>query len=448
MGLTKIKKGLDLPLQGSPDLSLVKEKKVAKVALLGDDYVGLKPTMEVQVGDEVKLGQLLFTDKKMPGVKYTAPGSGKIVEINRGEKRAFKSIVIELSGDNEIEFKAHSVQEVDQLNREAVQTQLIDSGLWTAMRARPFSRTANPETTPDSIFITATDTNPLAPSLDKIIEGKEKEIEAGIKILSKLTEGNIYFCKTPELDVKLPALNNLSVEDFTGPHPAGLAGTHIHFLDPVGKNKTAWYLNVEDVIRFGILFLTGKISVDQTIALAGPSVKEPCLVKTRMGADLAEVTKDELSEGDNRIITGSVFSGLTADGFTSYLGRFHRQISVLPEGREEKFLGWLAPGSDVYSVKNTVISKLFNKTLKLTTALNGGHRAIVPIGSFEKVMPLDILPTYLLRAISINDVEESEQLGCLELDEEDLALCTFVCPSKNDYGAILRETLTIIEKEG
>jgi len=448
MGLTKIKKGLDLPLLGSPDLSLVKEKKVTKVALLGDDYVGLKPTMEVQVGDEVKLGQLLFTDKKMPGVKYTAPGSGKVVEINRGEKRAFKSIVIELSGENEVEFKSYSLQEIDTLDRKALQAQLIDSGLWTAMRARPFSRVANPEITPSSIFITSIDTNPLAPSLDKVVEGKEKEIEAGIKVLSKFTKGNIYFCKSPELNVKLSSVKNLQVEDFTGPHPAGLTGTHIHFLDPVGKNKTAWYLNIEDVIRYGIFFLTGKISVDQMISLAGPAVKEPCLVKTRIGSCLNEIVKDEIVKGDNRVITGSVFSGLTAEGYTSYLGRFHRQVTVLPEGREEKFLGWLVPGSDVYSVKNTVISKLFNKRLKLTTALNGGHRAIVPVGSFEKVMPLDILPTYLLRAISIHDVEESEQLGCLELDEEDLALCTFVCPSKNDYGAILRETLTIIEKEG
>lgn len=448
MGLTKIKKGLDLPLKGSPDLSLVKEKKVTKAALLGDDYVGLKPTFEVQIGDEVKLGQLLFTDKKMPGVKYTSPGAGKVIEINRGEKRAFKSIVIELTGDSQIEFKTFSSQEIDTLDKENVKTQLIDSGLWTAMRARPFSRVANPEIVPDSIFITSIDTNPLAPSLDKVVEGREKEIEAGVKVLSKLTDGKIYFCKSPELNVKLPSVEKLQTEDFAGLHPAGLVGTHIHFLDPVGKNKTAWYLNIEDVIRFGILFLTGKISVEQTIAIAGPSVKEPCLVKTRIGADLTELTKNELTDEENRIITGSVFSGLTAEGITAYLGRFHRQVSVLPEGNKPEFLGWLAPGSEVYSVKNTVISKLFNKALKLTTALNGGHRAIVPIGSFEKVMPLDIIPTYLLRALSIHDVEESEQLGCLELDEEDLALCTFVCPSKNDYGTILRETLTIIEKEG
>ncbi len=449
MGLTKIKKGLTLPITGDPEQVISESNIPKRVAALGDDYVGMKPTMEVKVGDRVKLGQVLFSDKKMPAVKYTSPGAGKVIEINRGEKRHFLSVVIELDGNEEITFQSYSETKLDSLTRKEIVDQLLDSGLWTSLRARPFSRVANPDVQPHSIFITAMDTNPLAPDVDKIIEGNKPNFITGLKILSRLTEGKLHLCKSPAAKIPANGVDRLNIEEFDGPHPAGNVGTHIHFLDPVGRNKTIWHISAQDVISVGILFSTGKLNTERIVSLAGPGVKNPRLIRTRMGAAISDIVEGELNEGDNRVISGSVFMGHSAEGPVDYLGRYHQQISVLVEWRDRKFFGWLSLGSNLFSVKRILISSLTpKKKFNFTTALQGGKRAIVPSGSYEKVMPLDILPTYLLRALAVSDVEESEALGCLELDEEDLSLCTFVCPSKIDHGINLRRTLTIIEKEG
>ncbi|MEJ2536343.1 MAG: Na(+)-translocating NADH-quinone reductase subunit A [Calditrichia bacterium] len=449
MGLTKIKKGLTLPITGDPEQVISESNIPKRVAVLGDDYVGMKPTMEVKVGDRVKLGQVLFSDKKMPAVKYTSPGAGKVIEINRGEKRHFLSVVIELDGNEEITFQSYSETKLDSLTRKEIVPQLLDSGLWTSLRARPFSRVANPDVQPHSIFITAMDTNPLAPDVDKIIEGNKPNFITGLKILSRLTEGKLHLCKSPAAKIPVNGVDRLNIEEFDGPHPAGNVGTHIHFLDPVGRNKTIWHISAQDVISVGILFSTGKLNTERIVSLAGPGVKNPRLIRTRMGAAISDIVEGELNEGDNRVISGSVFMGHSAEGPVDYLGRYHQQISVLVEWRDRKFFGWLSLGSNLFSVKRILISSLTpKKKFNFTTALQGGKRAIVPSGSYEKVMPLDILPTYLLRALAVSDVEESEALGCLELDEEDLSLCTFVCPSKIDHGINLRRTLTIIEKEG
>ena len=449
MGLTKIKKGLTLPITGDPEQVISESNIPKRVAVLGDDYVGMKPTMEVKVGDRVKLGQVLFSDKKMPAVKYTSPGAGKVIEINRGEKRHFLSVVIELDGNEEITFQSYSETKLDSLTRKEIVDQLLDSGLWTSLRARPFGRVANPDVQPHSIFITAMDTNPLAPDVDKIIEGNKPNFNTGLKILSRLTEGKLHLCKSPAAKIPVNGVDRLNIEEFDGPHPAGNVGTHIHFLDPVGRNKTIWHISAQDVISVGILFSTGKLNTERIVSLAGPGVKNPRLIRTRMGAAISDIVEGELNEGDNRVISGSVFMGHSAEGPVNYLGRYHQQISVLVEWRDRKFFGWLSLGSNLFSVKRILISSLTpKKKFNFTTALQGGKRAIVPSGSYEKVMPLDILPTYLLRALAVSDVEESEALGCLELDEEDLSLCTFVCPSKIDHGINLRRTLTIIEKEG
>jgi Na+-transporting NADH:ubiquinone oxidoreductase subunit A len=449
MGHIQIKKGLNVPITGEAQQVISEGNLPGRVALLGDDYVGMKPTMAVQVGDKVKLGQLLFTDKKMPGVRFTSPGAGTVLEINRGEKRKFESIVIELQGDEEISFISYNAQQIETLSREKVQEQLVESGLWTALRARPFGHVANPEVKPHSIFITVMDSNPLAPQVEKIIEVNKQNFITGLRILSCLTEGKLYLCKYPGNNIPEINLDRLMVEEFSGPHPAGLPGTHIHFLDPVDRHKTVWYISAQDVIAIGVLFLTGKLHVERIISLAGPAVKNPRLIRTRLGASLTDLTSGELKEGDNRIISGSVLSGHTATRHVAFLGRYHQQVSALPEGRQRKFLGWLGIGFNLFSVKPILASSFTpQKKFNFTTAVNGGKRAIVPIGSYEKVMPLDILATYLLRSLAVSDVEEAEGLGCLELDEEDLALCTFVCPSKIDHGLNLRRTLNIIEKEG
>jgi Na+-transporting NADH:ubiquinone oxidoreductase subunit A len=445
MAKIKIKKGLDLPLNGSPKQEISKTILTKKVAILGDDYVGMKPTMLVAVGDEVKKGQLLFTDKKTPGVKFTAIAAGKIVEINRGDKRAFKSMVIEKSGSDEITFKSYSENEISNLTADSIKENLIESGVWTSLRVRPFSKVADPTTTPNSIFVTAMDTNPFAPSIEKVLEGKEKAFENGLKVLGNLTEGNVFLCKAPNSKVPTIDSKKLKVEEFEGPHPSGLVGTHIHFLDPVSANKKVWYVNAQDVAAIGNLFTSGKINTDRIISVAGSQVKLSTLIKTEIGADLIELTTDALTEGENRIISGSVLTGHHADGYVSYLGRYHQQVSVIEEDRKRELFGWVNPFGNRFSVKSVVMPK---KKLNFSTSLHGGKRAIVPVGSYEQVMPLDILPNYLLRALAVNDIEEAEQLGCLELDEEDLALCTFVCPSKIDHGANLRSNLTQIEKEG
>ncbi|UCF63117.1 MAG: Na(+)-translocating NADH-quinone reductase subunit A [bacterium] len=449
MGLTKITKGLNVPITGTPEQVIGEGNIPKKVAILGDDYVGMKPTMEVQEGEKVKTGQLLFTDKKLPKVRYTSPGSGTVIEINRGEKRKFLSVVIELDKDDEITFPSYSEKDMAALGREKVVDQLLESGLWTALRTRPLGKVANPDSSPHSIFITAMNSEPLGPDVSKIIEVNRQNFITGLEILSKLTEGKLFLCKYPDTNIPTADLPQLSVEEFSGPHPSGLAGTHIHFLDPVGRKKIVWYLNAQDVIAVGVLFTTGKLSTERIVALAGPSVKNPRLIRTRLGAALDDVVTGELKEGENRLISGSVLSGHKAAGPVAYLGRFHQQISVIPEGRQRKFFGWLSLGFNLYSVKRILASSLIpGKKYDFTTAQHGGYRSIVPIGSYEKVMPLDILATYLLRAIAVMDVEEAENLGCLELDEEDLALCTFVCPSKIDHGQNLRQTLNLIEKEG
>ena len=449
MGVTKIKKGLDLPIQGEPSSELDESKVVKRVALLGNDYVGLKPTLAVAVGEKVKLGQLLFTDKKMEGVKYTSPGAGTVVEINRGEKRHFLSMVIELEGNEEINFKSYSDSEIPSLNKDVIKDQLIESGVWTSLRERPFSKVANPLVEPKAIFVTAMDSNPLAPSVSKILQGKEASFKNGLRILSKLTDGTLYLCKEEGSSIPETQLHNFKVEEFSGVHPKGLAGTHIHFLDNAHRNKKIWYINAQDVVTIGLLFTTGKINVERIITIGGPAVKNPRYIKTRIGAYIDDLVRGELTDVSNRVISGSVLYGRKATSVEGYLGMYHQQISVIEEHTKRDFLGWVMPSSKLYSLKKVMLSSFTpSKKFNFTSALNGGKRAIVPSGSYESVTPLDVESTYLLRALAVDDVEEAEKLGCLELDEEDLALCTFVCPSKIDHGVNLRRTLTLIDKEG
>lgn len=446
--MIKITKGLNLPIAGEPNQRVAEAKTTQSVALLGHDYVGLMPTMAVQVGDLVAKGQVLFTDKNLPRLKFAAPGAGTVVAINRGRKRALISVVIELSGEDEVAFRVYPEGKLSTLDRDQVVEQLLHSGLWTALRARPFGRVANPGRPPHSIFITAMDTNPLAPAVQRMFEGCEREFVNGTRIVAKLTAGTVFLCKAPDTSIPAMDIENLAVREFSGPHPAGNVGTHIHFLDPVHRGKTVWHIGCQDVIAVGRLFTTGQLPVDRLISLAGPSVKQPRLIRTRLGASIGELTAGELQAGEHRRISGSVLSGVQAVGPAAFLGRYQQQISVVPEGRERELLVWLRPGLDVYSIKNIVLSKLIpGKEFAMTTSTHGDVRAILPNYDYERVMPLDIMPLFLLRALAVNDTEEAENLGCLELEEEDLALCAFVCPSKQDFGPMLRRNLETIEQE-
>ena len=445
--MIKINKGLDLPIAGAPEQVVSATLGARAVALVGSDYVGMKPTMKVKEGDRVKLGQVIFTDKKTPGVQYTAPGAGVVREVNRGERRVLQSVVIELDEQEEsVEFSSYTADQLAQLSREQVEENLVQSGLWTALRTRPFSRVPQLGTTPSSIFVTAIDTNPLAADPAPIVEAEAESFKQGLTVLTRMGAGKVFLCQ--EAGRNLPSVEGVTVEEFAGKHPAGNPGTHIHFLDPVSRNKVAWYLNYQDVIAIGKLFTTGKLSVERVVALAGPQVEKPTLLRTRLGVSLDELTAGRVKGENNRVLSGSVWNGVSASGPLGYLGRYHTQVSVLEEGDTREFMGWVAPGSNKYSVLRMFASMFTpGKKFDLTTSTNGSERAMMPVGQFEKLMPLDILPTQLLRALVTGDIVTAMQLGCLELDEEDLALCTFACPGKYEYGPILRDNLTRIENE-
>ncbi len=444
--MIKIKKGLDIPLAGSPKQDIHDGPSIKHVAVLGEEYVGMRPTMLVEVGDRVKKGQALFEDKKNPGVFFTASVAGTVKEINRGAKRVLQSVVIEADGDDSVTFDSFSAAELASLTAEQVKKNLTASGLWTALRTRPFSTSPAVDSTPRAIFVTAMDTNPLAADPTVVIAQRSTDFSNGLTVLSRLSD-KVYLCKKAGSNV--PSVPVVQVEEFDGPHPAGLPGTHIHFLDPVSIKKVVWHINYQDVIAIGALFTSGQLNAERVISLAGPVVKNPRLVKTVLGASIAELTAGELQDGQNRIISGSVLSGAAAGGVHGYLGRFHNQVSVLAEGYDKEFFGWAMPGADKFSVTRAYLSHLNPKRLfNMTTSTNGSSRAMVPIGNYERVMPLDILPTLLLRDLLVGDTDGAVSLGCLELDEEDLALSTFVCPGKYDYGIALRDCLTTIQKEG
>lgn len=442
--MIEIKTGLDLPIKGSPKQEVGEANAVTSVAIVGSDYPGMKPTMLVQEGDQVKLGQPLFDDKKNEGVLFTAPGSGVVTQINRGERRIFQSIVIELDGkETAVSFNAHA--DLSALDREAVVAQLVKSGLWTTIRRRPYEKIPAIDAVPHSIFINAMDTNPLAGDQALAIARQPDAFVDGITVISTLTEGSVFVCRAPDASFDT---GTATVETFAGKHPAGLVGTHIHHLDPVGEGKEVWHLSAQDAIAIGRLVKEGVLSTERVVSLAGPSVKQPRLVVTRVGASLEDLTSGELIDGQHRVVSGSILGGRTAAGVSGYLGGYHQQVSVLKEGTERIPFGWLSPGTNKHSVMGIYLSKLMPKKLvDYTTNTNGSPRAMVPVGAYEKVMPLDILPTQLLRSLIVGDTDMAAKLGALELAEEDLALCTYVCPGKYEYGPILRDNLTTIELE-
>lgn len=451
--MIRIKRGLDLPIKGAPEQAIHDAKPVRTVAVLGHDYVGMKPTMEVKEGDRVKLGQTVFTDKKTPGVVYTAPGSGTVKAINRGARRVFLSLVIELdeSDAEAMSFASYPDADIASLSRDKVVDNLVQSGLWTTLRTRPFSKVPDPQSKPSSIFINLMDSNPLAMDPEVVAREYSQDFVRGVNVLARLTEGKIYLCRRhgsfDGLENEAFA-DNVAIEDFSGPHPAGLSGTHIHFLDPVSLNKWVWTIGFQDVIATGKLFATGQLWTERFIALAGPQVRQPRLLRTRLGANLTELTAGELHDGENRVVTGSVLSGRKAAAPEDFLGCYHQQVTVLREGRERPLFGYLSPGANRHSNLGIYLTSLFRgKKLDMTTTTNGSERAMVPVGTYETIMPLDILPTQLLRSLIVGDIETAMSLGALELDEDDLGLCTYVCPGKYEYGPILRDNLTRIEKE-
>jgi Na+-transporting NADH:ubiquinone oxidoreductase subunit A len=379
---------------------------------------------------------------------FTAPAAGKVVAVNRGERRLFQSLVIDVDGDKAEKFKSYSAAKLADLDRAEVVDNLVNSGHWVALRTRPYSKVPAVDSVPASIFVTAMDTNPLAADPAVIIAPRSQDFIDGLTVLTRLTQGPVNLCVAPDSGVPGDEVAGVRVTSFSGPHPAGLAGTHIHHLDPVNADKTVWTIGYQDVIALGALFTTGKLDNTRVVALGGPQVVVPRLLTTQLGANLNQLVIGELANDENRVISGSVLSGRKAAGEFAFLGRYHNQVSVIREGREREFLHYLRAGVNKHSALPIFASSLAKKLFNMTSSTNGSERAMVPVGGYEDVTALDILPVQLLRSLIVGDTEMAQKLGCLELDEDDVGLYTYVCVGKHEYGGILRDNLTRIEKEG
>ncbi|NNK34093.1 MAG: Na(+)-translocating NADH-quinone reductase subunit A [Xanthomonadales bacterium] len=449
----RIRHGLDIPVAGAPDAVITEGPPVRRLALCGPDYPGLKPRMLVDVGDEVSLGQPLFIDKRDPAAPFTSPGTGRVVAVNRGERRRLESVVVEEEGQagaGESDFESLLPEAIDSLAPDAVAERLCRAGLWTAFRTRPFSCVPHSDSRPRALFVTAIDTRPLAADPRIVIKDGREAFEAGLRVLARLKPRRLYLCTAPGWPFEFSPLEGLRRAEFSGPHPAGLPGTHIHLLDPVGADRVAWHIAYPDVIAIGRLFTEGRIAPERIVALGGEGLKQPRLVRTRQGASLTELLEGSCTEpAECRVVSGSVLCGRTAERGLAFLGRYHNQVSVIPEGGNRHLFGWTGLFPRRYTAAPTLLRQTgHRRKAAFTTAQNGRYSGMIPMRAFDRVVPLDILPSPLFRALMVRDTDQAQALGCLELDEEDLALCEFLCPAKNDYGTALRINLDQIERGG
>ena len=414
---------------------------------MGSDYLGLKPRLAVQEGDVVAAGTPVFANKDTAAAQVVSPVAGRVKAVNRGARRVLISVEIEVdpAAAEPLDFSAVG----DAATAEGLAERLCAAGLWTSFRTRPYSKVPDPESRPAALYVTAMESEPLAADAALIIKEQKEAFAAGLKAVAMLSEGKTYLCQGAGEALPGADLSGVEAASFEGPHPAGLAGTHMHFLEPPSASKTVWSIGYQDVIAIGHLLMTGKINSERVIALSGPLVGQPRLIRTIQGASMADLTAGEIDTSvPVRMISGSILSGRAGEGADGYLGRYARQVTVIEEDQKQIPMGWIRPMGSKYAVQ-PVLGSLFSKKLyALTSNLNGGRRAMVPTGTFEELMPQDFLPTQLLRALLVMDTDQAQALGALELDEEDLGLVGFACPAKYEYGLALRDSLTKIEKEG
>ncbi len=447
MAKIKLRKGLDLKLFGEAKKGNITTFISNTYALKPTDFIGVFPKLLVKEGDYVKAGSPVFYDKYRDDILFSSPVSGKISEIKRGKKRLLEEIRIE--SDSEIDYLRFEIPEIDNLNRDSVKKALLESGIWATIRQRPYSTIANPDDIPKSIFISAFDTSPLAPDYDFIIDQDAELFQTGINILKFLTDGKIHLnvhSKKTTSDI-FHKCENVQVNTFSGPHPSGNIGIQIHHIEPINKGDIVWYINPQHIITIARLFAEKIYNSSRIISLCGSEVKNPEYYKILAGASINDITKDNINNGDLRYISGNVLSGesVRAD---SHLGFYDSQLCIIPEGNFHEFLGWAMPGLKKASVSRTFLNWLTpNKHYKLNTNINGGERAFVLSGLYEKVLPIDILPVHLIKAIMVEDIELMEKLGIYEIDEEDFALCEFICPSKIEVQSYIRKGLDLIRKE-
>ena len=447
-GVIKLKKGYDIKIAGKAKKE-IKEVASSTFALKPIDFHGIAPIpkMVVSVGQEVKTGDHIFFDKNNPTNFYTAPVSGEIIEIRRGPKRAVHEVVI--LADKEIQYRNFEAKDPGSLNRDAIVAHLKDSGCWNYIRQRPFEIHANPEDAPKAILITGFDSAPLAPSYGFTLSGRENDLQTGIEALSKLTEGKVYLSLNANGDNKVfDGLSGVKKVSFKGPHPSGTVGVQMHHIDPINKGEIIWHMDAHDVATIGRLFSSGKYDPVRIVALGGPEVNEPIHFKTRQGASIKEMVDGNLNSDHVRLVAGNVLTGRQVEK-NSHLGFFDRQVTVLEEGDDYEFLGWLIPGKARPSISPTFLSTVTGKKEFVpTTNTHGEGRAFVMTGQYESVLPMNILPQHLLKSILMEDFDLMEGLGIYEVAEDDLAICEFVCTSKQPVQAILRHGLDLIREQG
>ena len=446
-----LKRGLDIPVSGSPEQTIYPGPTIPSIAVMGPDFIGLKPKMLIQEGDEVERGTPLFCHKDSPKILYVSPSKGRVRAILRGARRVLQSVVIDVSDASEKGISFVQPNDLDNLSPEAVRDALYTSGLWTSFLTRPYSKVPDVSSQSNAIFVTAIDTEPLAPKADLIIKAYAKDFAVGVQAIAKLSSGKIHLCHHSNSPLpEMKNVHNVETHSFDGPHPAGLAGTHMHFIDVPSASKNIWTIGYQDVIAIGKLFQTGHLDPTRVISLAGPLAANPRLLKVMAGSSLQHLLANEIINDEPcRVISGSILTGRHAQGPLAYLGRYARQITLMKEDEEQLAFGWIKPQPNKFSAMPVLASALRKaRSFNLTSNLNGGRRAMVPTGIFETLMPQDFLPTQLLRSLIVMDTETAQALGALELDEEDLALCTFACPAKYEYGEALRDNLQKIEKEG
>jgi len=444
----KIKKGLDIKMAGEASKSLVNLQVPEIFAIKPADFIGLTPKLLVKEGDEVKAGSPLFCDKNNESVTFCSPVSGEVIEIVRGEKR--RILEVKILADKEIKYASFNKTDPNDLSGEQITGALLNSGAWPFIRQRPFGIVANPGEKPKSIFISAFDSNPLAPDNNFIMPGNEANFQTGLDALQKLTDGKVHLNVQADAATAAVFMNAKGVvlNKISGPHPAGNVGVQIHHIDPVNKGEAVWYINPQDVVIIGKIFNEGIFDATRVVALTGSPVNDPKYYKTIVGCSVKNMIADGgLKAGENRIISGNILSGyqIPPDG---YLGFYDSQVTVIPEGHEFEFMGWLAPGFNKFSMSRTFFSWMTpNKKHDLNTNLHGEERPFVMTGQYEKVFPMDIYPVQLLKSILIEDIDMMEKLGIYEVTEEDFALCEFVCTSKIRSQEIIRRGLDIVRRE-
>lgn len=442
----RIKKGLDIKLKGQAETVTQEAISSNVFTLKPEDFHSIIPKLSIKVGAKLKAGDAVLFNKANEDMKFVSPVSGEVVDIIRGEKR--KLLAIKIQADSEQQFVDFEVKDSKSMEAEAIKSHLLATGCWPFITQRPYAVIADPAKTPKAIFISAYASAPLAADYDYVLAGKESELQAAVTALSKLTSGEVHVSVGKKSNSPLAGLSDITLHKVSGPHPSGNVGTQIAQIDPVNKGEVVWTITPQDLVIIGELLLTGKFNAERIVALAGSSIAAPKYYKTKIGATMASIVEGKLNDGEHRIISGNVLTGVN-QGLKGTLGYYDNMVTVIPEGNDYEFFGWTMPVfNKISTTRALTFSWLFpNKKFDLNTNTNGEHRAFVVTGNYEEVFPLDIFPMQILKACMYKDLDEMEQLGMYEVAPEDFALTEFVCVSKQPHQEIIRKGLDLMLKE-